>query len=92
MSAPGSEGFARKRGLLIVLVVFAALLALAPMSAYGDSGDDGVVEATAENAATADFFTVAPAQAATLRAAHPAKAKGPKPDAAREADLAERPR
>ena len=49
------------------------------MSAYGDYGDDGAAaEATAEEAAAADCFTVTPAQAATLRAAHPAKAKGPK--------------
>ena len=79
MSAPGSEGFARRRGLLIALAVFATLFALAPMSAYGDSGDDGAIEeATVEDAAGADLFTVTPAQAATLRAAHPAKAKGPK--------------
>ncbi len=79
MSAPGSEGVARRRGLLIVLAMFATLLALAPMSAYGDSGDDGAGEgATAADATAVDLFTVTPAQAATLRSDHPPQAKGPK--------------
>jgi hypothetical protein len=77
VSAPASEGSARKRGLLTVLVVFAALLALAPMSAFGDSGDGGTDDAAVEEGAT-DFYTVSAAEAAALRAARPAKAQGPK--------------
>ena len=83
MSSPGSDGSARRRGLLIVFALFATMFVLAPMSAYGDPGDDGAAEnATAEDATATDLFTVTPAQAATLRAAHPAQAKGPTPDSA----------
>ena len=58
-----------------MLGLFAALLALAPMSAYGDSGDD--LAADAVDAAAADRFTVSADEAKALRAARPAKAKGP---------------
>ena len=76
VSAPASEGSVRRRGVLTVLAVFCALLAFAPMSAYGDSGDDGVAgDATAETAATNDLFTVTSADAAKLHAAKPAKVK-----------------
>jgi hypothetical protein len=79
VSSPASENSARKRGPLTVLIVFAALLALAPMSAYGGSGDEGAAGApTSDQAVTTDFFTVTPGQAAKLHAAQPPKAKGPK--------------
>jgi hypothetical protein len=84
VSTPAFERSARRRGLLIVLAVFAALLAFAPLSAYGDDSDgDGITsgttdEATAETAGTQDFFTVTPAEATALRAAQPAQPQGPK--------------
>ena len=77
MSAPASGRSARKRGLFSVLALFAALLALAPMSAYGDSGDDPAADDAAAEAG-ADNFTVSAREATALRAARPAKAKGPR--------------
>jgi len=82
VSAPASEGSARRRGPLSVLVLFAALLALAlalaPVSAYGDSGDDPAADAATADAVAADDFTVSASEATALRTARPAKAKGPK--------------
>ena len=78
MSAPRSGRSARKRGLFGILALLAALLALAPMSAYGDSGDDPAADAAAAEATDADRFTVSAAEATALRAARPAKAKGPR--------------
>ena len=78
MSAPHSGRSARKRGLFSILALAAALLALAPMSAYGDSGDDPAADAAAPDATAADRFTVSAEEATALRAARPAKVKGPR--------------